>query len=226
MRPAPAAVVQARMSSSRLPGKVLAEIGGRPALALLLSRLRRCRELGPIAVATSVGADDDPVAELAAREGARVVRGSLDDVLGRYAQAIADLRTAGVVRITADCPVIDPEVVDAIVRRWRTGSEDYVANVIPPRTFPIGMDTEVVSARALLAAAAEATERYDREHVTPFVRSRPERFPAVAVRSAPIHPDLRLVIDTPGDLRRLRAIVAAVGPEAPLAALVSAADAA
>lgn len=220
MRPPPAAVVQARMSSSRLPGKVLADLGGRPALALLLHRLRASRELGAIAVATSVGADDDPVAELAAREGVRVVRGPLDDVLGRYAKAIGELGATGVVRLTADCPLIDPAVVDAVVARWRSGEEDYVANVFPPRTFPIGMDTEVVTATALLTAAAEATEPYDREHVTPFVRDRPERFPQAAVRTAPAHGELRLVLDTPEDLERLRAVVAATGPDASMAELV------
>ncbi len=222
MRPAPVAVVQARMSSTRLPGKVLADLGGRPVLEWVVSRLRDSRELAGVVVATSDEPGDDPVAEAAP---ARVVRGPLADVLGRYAIAARDLGFEGLVRVTADCPLIDPAVVDEVVAAWRAGEADYVANVIEPRTYPVGMDTEVVSADALLAADAEATEPYDREHVTPFVRSRPERFPQRAVTLDPPRPDVRLTLDTAEDLERLRAVVGATGPDASLAELVAAADA-
>ena len=219
MRPAPVAVVQARMSSTRLPGKVLADLGGWPVLEWVVSRLRDSRELAGVVVATSDDPSDDPVAEAAP---ARVVRGPLDDVLGRYAIAARELGSEGLVRITADCPLIDPAVVDEVVGAWRTGDADYVANVIEPRTYPVGMDTEVVSAGALLAADAEATDPYDREHVTPFVRSRPDRFPQQAVTLDPPRPEVRLTLDTPDDLEHLRAVVAKAGPRASLAELIAA----
>jgi spore coat polysaccharide biosynthesis protein SpsF len=115
-------------------------------------------------------------------------------------------------------------VVDEVVAAWRTSDADYVANVIEPRTYPVGMDTEVVSVEALLAADAEASDPYDREHVTPFVRSRPERFPQEPVRLQPPRPDVRLTLDTPEDLERLRAVVAATGPKPVLQELIAAAD--
>jgi spore coat polysaccharide biosynthesis protein SpsF len=229
MRPAPVAVVQARMSSTRLPGKVLADLGGRPVLDWVVSRLRASRELAGVVVATSDEPEDDAVAEAAQ---ARVFRGPLADVLARYAITARELESAlaarelgfeGLVRVTADCPLIDPAVVDEVVAEWRRGDADYVANVIEPRTYPVGMDTEVVSAAALLAADAEATDPYDREHVTPFVRSRPERFPQRAVTLDPPRPDVRLTLDTPEDLEHLRAVVAATGPDASLAELIAAA---
>lgn len=200
------------MTSTRLPGKVLADIGGRPALGLELERLARARELDEVVVATSVEVSDDPVAQHAGGAGLRVVRGPLHDVLERYRLAGEALGADAIVRVTGDCPLIDPAVVDSVVARWRDGSADYVANVIPPRTYPVGMDAEVVSWPALAAAAAEATEPYDREHVTPFVRARPERFAQERVDRVPALGDLRLTLDTPEDLALLRAVAATVDP--------------
>ena len=213
------AVVQARMSSSRLPGKVLADLGGVPVLQRVVDRLKRCRQLESVVVATSVDPSDDPVAAAAS---VPTVRGPLDDVLERYRIALAEHPCDAVVRITADCPVIDPAVVDDVVARWREGDEAYVANVIEPRTFPKGMDTEVVTADALAQAAAEATSAHDREHVTPFIRDRPDRFPQAAVTHDPPLGHLRMTLDTPEDLRALRDLVARTGPDAGLEELVEA----
>ena len=225
-RPAPLVVVQARMSSSRLPGKVLAELaGGVTALGLQLERLADCREVAGVVVATSDRPEDDGIAELARASRTGIVRGSLHDVLDRFALVLERFAPAGVVRLTADCPVIDPAVVDTVARRWREGSEDYVANVLPPRTFPVGMDTEVVTGTALRAADAEASDPYDREHVTPFIRENLERFPAASVTLGAPRPDVRLVLDTAADLERLRAVVARAGRRALLADLVAAYDA-
>jgi spore coat polysaccharide biosynthesis protein SpsF (cytidylyltransferase family) len=211
------------MSSTRLPGKVLAEIAGRPALALELERVARAGELDGVVVATSDDRSDDPVAALAAESGVAVVRGPLDDVLARYGLA-AELHPADAyVRLTGDCPLIDPAVVDRVVVRFRAGGADYAANVIEPRTFPTGMDTEVLSRRALEAAVAEATDPYDREHVTPFVRERPQRFPAAAVTLEPPRADVRMTLDTAEDLEALRALVDAAGPDASLGELLAAA---
>jgi len=213
------AVVQARMSSSRLPGKVLEDLGGATVLQRVVERLGRCEQVQAVVVATSLDASDDPVA---AGSPVPVVRGSLEDVLERYRLAVAEHPSDAVVRITADCPLIDPAVVDEVVRRWRDGTEAYVANVIEPRTFPKGMDTEVVTAEVLIEAAAEATSAYDREHVTPFIRDRPDRFPQAGVTRRPSLGHLRMTLDTPDDLDSLRDLIARVGPDAGLDRLAEA----
>jgi spore coat polysaccharide biosynthesis protein SpsF len=200
------------MTSTRLPGKVLMDIAGRPALALQLERLGRTTELDEIVVATSADASDDPVAELCRRIGVRVVRGPLHDVLERYRLAGAELGADAIVRITGDCPLIDPAIVDLVVARWRATTADYATNREEPRSYPVGMDTEVVSWRVLETAAREATDPYDREHVTPFVIQRPERFPAESVTLDPPRGDLRLTLDTHDDLALLRAVAARVDP--------------
>lgn len=207
------------MSSSRLPGKVLEDLGGATVLARVLERLARCEELAQVVVATSVDPSDDPVAQASA---VPVVRGPLEDVLERYRLAVAEHPCDAVVRITADCPLIDPAVVDSVVHRWREGGEAYVANVIEPRTFPKGMDTEVISRAALDEAAADATDGYDREHVTPFIRDRPDRFPQAAVTRSPSLSHLRMTLDTQDDLEALRRLVAQVGPGAGLDQLAEA----
>jgi spore coat polysaccharide biosynthesis protein SpsF len=216
------AVVQARMTSARLPGKVLAEIDGQPALRLLVHRLRRAKGLDGIVVATSDHPSDDPVAALVEALEVPLVRGPLEDVLERYRIASEAIECDAVVRITADCPLMDPAVVDLVVDRWRSGTEAYVANIIEPRTFPVGLDVEVVSRSALEAAAAEANEPYDREHVTPFVRSRPDRFPQAAVTLDPPAGDVRVTLDTTRDLELLRRLVAEVGPDATMGEVLAA----
>lgn len=208
------AVVQARMTSTRFPGKVLASLAGRPALHLLLERLVRASELDGVVVATSTDPTDDAVAVAAEAAGVDVLRGPLDDVLERYRIAGETIGCDAIVRITADCPLIDPRTVDLVVRRWREGTEDYVANCFEPRTYPPGFDTEVVSRQALVTAAAEATDPEDREHVTPFIRGRPERFTQAKVELNPPAGRIRLVLDTPEDLEYLRSLVAEVGPDA------------
>jgi len=214
------AIVQARMSSSRLPGKALADLGGRRAIDMVLDRLSRCTELADTVVATSDDPSDDAlVVSLATR--APVVRGALEDVLARYELAAREHPCDAVVRVTGDCPLIDPEVVDLVISRWRSSHAAYAANVIDPRTFPKGMDTEVMTSDALLAAAAEATDPFDREHVTPFIRSRPERFPQERVVLEPPAPELRLVLDTREDLVALRALIEQHGPDVGLAELLA-----
>lgn len=195
------------MTSTRLPGKVLEPIAGMPSLQLQLQRLARAGEPTETVLATSEDGSDDPVAELGRANGVRVIRGPLADVLARYRLAAELTAADAVVRLTGDCPLIDPAVVDDCVRRWRESEAEYVANVIEPRTYPVGMDTEVISSAALRAAAAEATHPYDREHVTPFVRSRPQRFGQIAVRHRPSLGHVRVTLDTPADLAFLRDLV-------------------
>lgn len=202
------AVVQARMGSTRLPGKVLADLGGRPVLELMLDRLARAH-VDHLVVATSDLPGDDPVADLATRVGVPVVRGSEADVLGRFLVALDRFPADDVVRLTADCPLIDPLVVDAAVGLHRRTGADYTSNSLE-RTFPDGLDVEVVRAAALRAAAAEATARDEREHVTPFLHRHPERFRLASLETDEWLGHERWTLDTPADLARLREIVAAL----------------
>ena len=201
------------MSSSRLPGKVLKPIGERPALQWVLSRLQRAAELDSTVLATSTGADDDEVARFGERFGVGVHRGPLDDVLQRFADAARAADADAVVRVTGDCPLLEPRLVDRLVGIWRRGDADYVANVVEPRTFPKGWDLEVVSTAALLAAADEAKDAGDREHVTSFLRARPERFPVQGLWMEPDMGSARITLDTVEDVRMLRELVGRLGPE-------------
>jgi spore coat polysaccharide biosynthesis protein SpsF len=206
------AVVQARMGSSRLPGKVLQSLGDQPLLALVLERVGRIAGVDEIAVATSTLAADDPVADLALQLGVRVVRGSEQDVLDRYATAATELGADLVVRITADCPLVDPEVVARLLALRTAEDLDYAAvltGAVPAngrRRFPDGLDAEVLRASVLSQAAQEATSAYDREHVTPFVKARPERFRIGYLEADQDLGDERWTVDQADDLAFVRAL--------------------
>jgi len=196
------------MSSTRLPGKVLTDIGsGETMLALMLRRLERARSLERIVVATSDDPSDDVIA--ASKGSVPVYRGPLHDVLARYVGAIGD-HDGVVVRVTADCPLIDPEIVDGVVGLMKPGIA-YASNV-DPRSYPKGLDTEAFRPEALRDLAAESTDPAEREHVTLGLRARPERWPAASlVREGEDLGDLRWTVDTPEDLEHVRAIVKALG---------------
>ena len=194
------------MSSTRLPGKVLTDIGsGETMLALMLKRLGRAQSLERIVVATSDDPSDDVIAEASP---VPVHRGPLHDVLARYVGAIGDYDGV-VVRVTADCPLIDPEVVDGVVALMRPGI-GYASNV-DPRSYPKGLDTEAFRPEALRELAAESTDPAEREHVTLGLRARPERWPAASLVNDRDLGDLRWTVDTPEDLEHVRAIVRALG---------------
>lgn len=179
------AILQARMSSTRLPGKVMRPLAGMPMIGRQIERLRRARRLDQIVVATSTRPDDDPLADYIASLGVGVFRGDLDDVLGRYHAALqAHGRPAHLLRLTADCPFADPEVIDLCIRRHLETEADITHNSVG-RTYPKGLDVEVVRASALDAAFAEAVDRYDREHVTPFIYARPQRFRELSITHDP-----------------------------------------
>jgi spore coat polysaccharide biosynthesis protein SpsF (cytidylyltransferase family) len=203
-------VVQARMSSTRRPGKVLADVGGEPMLALMLRRLARLDGDGELVVATSEGADDDAVEAAAAPLADRVHRGSLDDVLDRFLGAVGD-HDGPVVRLTADCPLADPAIVAAVIRRFaETPGCGYASNY-HPRRFPVGLDVEVCSAAALRAIAAETDDPYDREHVTPALERDPERFKHAALVNPEDLGDLRWTVDHEADLEFVRRVVERLG---------------
>lgn len=165
------AVVQARMGSSRLPGKVLKGIAGASMLERVLTRTRSSPAVGTVVVATTVLDEDDGIVDEAEELGVQVVRGDSDDVLGRYAMAVRQMNANLVVRITADCPFVDPEVITTVVSSLRESANvDYAANTLEPRTFPRGLDVEAVRGDVILEADQLDDDPSTREHVTPFIR--------------------------------------------------------
>lgn len=202
-------VVQARASSSRLPGKVLARVGDASLLALVLRRLAPL-SVDHLVVATGDSAADDAVADVAHAEGVDVVRGPELDVLSRFAIALERYPARTVVRITADCPFVDPALVRAALEIHATTNADYVSNTLV-RTYPDGLDVEVVSADALVSAASEAFDPVEREHVTPFVYRRPERFTLRSLRHVEPCADRRFTVDTADDLAFVRSAVERLG---------------
>lgn len=207
-------ILQARMSSTRLPGKVLAPILGEPMIGRQLARIARCRSLDRIVLATSVEPDDDVLADFAARGGVEVHRGPKHDVLRRYAGAAARFDPRHVVRLTGDCPLCDWDTIDAAVELHLQTGAAYTSNVVR-RTYPDGYDVEVVAYGALVEADAEATDPGDREHVTPFVRRHRDRYAQAHLVRATDDGDLRLTVDTSEDLMRVRAIYEALLPANP-----------
>jgi spore coat polysaccharide biosynthesis protein SpsF len=201
------AVLQARMSSTRLPGKVLAHVAGAPMILRQIERLRRARTLDRIVVATSVEAGDDVLAQTLASAGVPVHRGDLRDVLGRFIGALDAFGPAEtLVRLTADCPLADPTVIDATIGRFHETGADYASNVAEPRTFPKGLDVEVMRADALRRAAAETDDPYDREHVTPFLYRNPDRFLLAGHVQDADEGEVRWTVDRPDDLDFVRAV--------------------
>jgi spore coat polysaccharide biosynthesis protein SpsF len=213
------AVVQARMSSQRLPGKVLAPLpsAAGPELTVLdwaTRRTGRAEAVDAVVVATSTDPSDDELARHCAATGVDCFRGNLHDVLDRcYLAARAhDART--VVRVTGDCPLVDPGVVDLIVAEHLARGGDFTANRLPPpapRTYPIGLDVEVVSLAALERAWHEARQQHEREHVLPYLYEEPGRFDVV-VLDAPVDAGrVRWTVDTPADLQAVRELVRVAG---------------
>ena len=211
-----AVIVQARMGSTRLPGKVLADLAGAPMLVRILERLKRCEHVDHWVVATTTLPADDPIVELAHDvPSVCVTRGSETDVLRRYHEANAAIGADIVVRITADCPLVEPPVVDRSIDMLRKDSAvDYVSNCMR-RTFPRGLDVEVIRATALSTAHREATRADDREHVTPFIWRQPHRFRLVDLVDTSDNSDLRWTVDTPADLAVIRRIYDALYPTNP-----------
>src|SRR5260221_236269 len=169
------AVIQARFSSQRLPGKVLRALCGKPLLAHLVDRLRRSAVLDTIAVATSTEPSDDAVAAFCASAGIACERGALDDVLGRIQAAARALQLDGIVRVSGDSPLLDPSLVRQTVKLFRRGGWDLVTNV-QVRSFPKGQSVEVIAAEALDRVAVKAGAPAEREHVTPYFYAHPELF--------------------------------------------------
>jgi len=220
------AIIQARLGSSRLPGKVLLDIAGQPMLSRVVARLRRSALLDGLVVATTVDASDDLLVEFCRERGYDCLRGSQFDVLGRYYQAAKELHAGRVVRITADCPVIDPLLVDQAVQEFVRSDVDFAANRLPPpfgRTFPIGLDIEICSFKALERAWQEADQPYQREHVMPYLyedaslekisptlsrATTGRNFKVLLLNHVPDYGTLRWTVDTPADLEFMQQVYA------------------
>ena len=199
-------ILQARMTSTRLPGKVLMDVSGQPMLAQQLRRLSRCRQVDEIVVATTVNTTDAPVVEVARAENVRWFRGSETDVLGRYVGAAREAKADVVIRVTADCPLIDPEESDRVIEDLIAHRDrcDYASNVVQ-RTFPQGLDTEAMYADTLERLGRLAQTPFAREHVTFFIlKEHPELFGIHSVTDTENNEDLRWTVDVPKDLKMVR----------------------
>lgn len=209
-------IVQARMTSTRLPGKVLKEILGKTLIEYLVERLRRVKLADTFVIATTINATDDPIVALCRRLNVPVTRGSENDVLARYYEAAIVHQAEVVVRVTSDCPLIDPEVIDAAIRFYRDsgGQYDYVSNALT-QSYPYGMAAEVFSFKLLEQAHSEALAEPEREHVTPFIYTRPERYRIGHLVQAENQSHHRWTVDTPEDFELVRRITEALYPSRP-----------
>lgn len=211
------AILQARVSSTRLPGKVLKPILGQPMLARHIERLRRCRKIDKLMVATSDAASDDPLAKMCGDLGVACFRGSLEDVLDRFYKAAtaSSVVPQHLVRLTGDCPLADPELIDKVIQFHLDGAYDYTCNARGDFTFPDGLDVEVFRLECLERAWREATLPSQREHVTPYVYQHPESFRIGDFKNNVDLSYLRWTVDEPADFELVNRIYEALYPVNP-----------
>lgn len=202
------AIIQARMTSTRLPGKVLKTVLEKPLLEYQLERVSRSKLIDEIVVATTINKSDDPIIKLCHKLGVLTYRGSEEDVLSRYYEAAKQFNADVIVRLTSDCPLIDPEIIDQVIKLYITQKDvlDYVSNTLI-RTYPRGLDTEVFSFRALQVAYEKARLKSEREHVTAYIYKNPDKFQLKNlsyVRDLSKH---RWTVDTKEDLELIKQIL-------------------
>ena len=203
------------MSSTRLPGKVLAPVAGAPMILRQVERVRRARRLDRLIVATSDQPSDDPLAAVLDEAGVELFRGPLDDVLARFLGALAAHPATHLVRLTADCPLADPELIDATIARHLEARADYTANRVAAAGYPKGQDVEVMTAEALRRAGALAATPEEREHVTWGIWNHPERYRIARIAPPVDQGEVRWTVERPDDLEFVRAVYAALYPKAP-----------
>jgi spore coat polysaccharide biosynthesis protein SpsF len=208
-----AIVVQARMGSARLPGKVMLPLAGLPILHWVLLRLAKCRAADSLVVATSTSDSDDPIADFCGKNGYLCFRGSEDDVLRRFIAAAQWAKADTVVRVTGDCPLVEPEIVDSMVNHFLASDFDYTS-CVHVRSFPRGLDTEVVRVDALKKASRLATERRHREHVTVYIYENPASFRIASyfAEGEWRRSDIRLCLDDREDFQVLEEVLANTCP--------------
>ncbi|PHR21840.1 MAG: hypothetical protein COA41_01665 [Sphingopyxis sp.] len=219
------AIVQARMGSSRLPGKVLKLLAGKPVLEHVMTRVSSARQIDDVIVATSDLPGDDAIAAYCDAHGWQCVRGSEADVLSRYSAATRASDADIVVRVTSDCPLFSPAILDDMLGAFDPGTVDYMSTNWPDRSFPVGLDCEVMRASSLLEIAESATDPYDREHVTAHFYRNPDRYRLAGHRSIRPLAQVRITLDTAEDYDRLVALLRAhpelVDPHADVVAIVA-----
>lgn len=208
------ATIEARMTSSRLPGKVLLKANGDPMLGHLIARLKQVPSLAEIVLATTVNKQDDVLADFALLQGIKFFRGSEDDVMSRVIGAAESVKADVIVEITGDCPIIDPQVVEQTIRMFLHNPCDYASNV-QVRSYPVGMDTQVYRLETLKRSYGMTSDPLDREHVTRHIRIHPELFSQVHLVSSPDMdwPELGLTLDEQADFELLRKIIEYFGQD-------------
>jgi spore coat polysaccharide biosynthesis protein SpsF (cytidylyltransferase family) len=204
------AIIQARLNSERLPGKILADIEGQSMLERVIRRVQMAKKLDETVLATTDRPADDVTAAKGEELGVRVVRGSEDDVLDRYRQAAIEARADHIVRVSADSPFVDAQLIDQTVDVYTRAGSDYASNKLHP-SFPLGLDVEIFSRAALERAWKEAKEPFERSHVTYYMYSNPSRFSLVPVTTKPDRHTWRWTVDTPDDLEFARTVFEKLG---------------
>jgi len=195
------------MGSTRLPGKVLKDLGGKTVLSRVINRVRRTLLIDELLVATTDQPADDAIADECRNCSVRTTRGAEEDVLDRYVRAAQLSQADTVVRITSDCPLIDPDITDKTIQAFLDQQPDYASNALL-RTYPRGLDTEVMTTLALERAWRQATRPYEREHVTPYIYEHADEFKLLSVTGEADYSDHRWTLDTHEDLAFVRAVYA------------------
>ena len=208
-------ITQVRTGSTRLPGKVLMEVNNTPLLKIHLDRLSKSKNVDKIIVATTMNEEDDVIEKIGKEWGYEVYRGSENDVLDRFYQAVKNLKPNWVVRVTSDCPLIDPQLIDKVVAITKAEDKDYGANVID-ETFPDGQDVEVFKFSALEKAWNEANKLSEREHVTPFIRNNSNLkngniFSAISYKNNTDYSKIRMTVDEQPDFDLINKIIKELG---------------
>lgn len=199
-------IIQARMGSTRLPGKILKEIDGKPLLEYQIERLKKCKLIDELIIATTTNEEDNQIEGFCLKNNIQSYRGSEQDVLARYYGAAREFNADIIIRITSDCPIIDPDVVDEVIENYENSHFDYVSNTLE-RTYPRGMDTEVFSFKVLEKAFNNAKEQYEREHVTPYFYNNPSKFKLGNVFYTSDESYHRWTVDTEEDYALIRNII-------------------
>lgn len=211
------AIIQARMGSTRLPGKVLKKILGKTLLEYQIERVKRAKTIDEIIIATTTKENDDPIVLLCQQLSIPFYRGSEEDVLSRYYEAATEFGTDVIVRLTSDCPIIDPNVIDKVVGHYLENSNqyDYVSNTLT-RTYPRGLDTEVISYEVLKRTHEETKELKYREHVTAYIYQHPDQFRLCNVSNEKDESKHRWTVDTEEDFLLIKKILEELYPITPL----------
>ncbi len=207
------AIIQARMTSTRLPGKVLKTVLGKPLLEYQIERVKRSNFINEIVIATTTNESDDLIVELCKKIEIKYYRGSEEDVLSRYYEAAMENHSDIIIRLTSDCPIIDTNVMDQVIQNYIEYQDqyDYVSNTLI-RSYPRGMDTEAFSFKTLEQAYKNANKSYEREHVTPYIYQHPELFRIKTIKNKTDYSQHRWTVDTPEDFELIKRIIEALYP--------------